>query len=345
MIPSPSTGAANVSERASTNGGNNHRWTADAVRAVVGAIALSCLVSAQSTTIQLYALQTVTVTTEQFLTGPKNGTPGVVGAELRIPTTKAEQVPAVIIVHGGVGVGDHEDNWARELNEIGVATLTLDSFTGRGVTDTRANLAQLSPFASLVDAYRALELLSKNPRIDPSKIAIMGFSRGALVALYASSRRFQALYGPPDVEFAAYIAFYAPCGTTYIDDDNVSEKPIRLFHGISDDWVPIEPCRRYAERLQKAGKDITLTEYPGAYHRFDDLGLRTTTYLPLAQTLRHCVLEEKPVGKVVNQKTGLPFTPNDPCLERGVTVGLNAKAQSSSLRAVREFLTQTFNLK
>jgi hypothetical protein len=67
-------------------------------------------------------------------------------------------------------------------------------------------------------------------------------------------------------------------------------------------------------------------------------------FLPQAQTFRNCVLVEGPVGKLVNQKTGMPFTPADPCVERGVTVAFNADAQNSSLRAVKAFLTQTFGL-
>ncbi len=314
-----------------------------------GALAVAIATStsfarAQTMTMQLYPLHTVTVSSEQFLTGSTEGKPVVIGGELRIPTTAAERVPAIVIVHGGVGVGDHEDNWAREFNKMGVAAFILDSFTGRSVADTRANLAQVSSLATLGDSYRALELLSKHPRIDPTKIAIIGFSRGAIAALYASSRRFQALNGPKGVEFAAYIAFYTPCGTTYIEDGNVSDKPIRLFHGTSDDWVPVEPCRQYVERLRKAGTDVTLTEYPDSYHRFDDLGLQTPVFLPQGQTFRSCVLEESPAGKIINQKTGLPFTPADPCVERGVTVALNANAQSSSLRAVKEFVAQTFRL-
>ena len=43
------------------------------------------------------------------------------------------------------------------------------------------------------------------------------------------------MYAPKGVEFAAYIPFYAPCYMTFIGDEDVSDKPIRLFHGAADD--------------------------------------------------------------------------------------------------------------
>jgi dienelactone hydrolase len=165
------------------------------------------------------------------------------------------------------------------------------------------------------------------------------------VALYASLKRFQRLHGPADVEFAAYLPFYAPCNVTYIDDGEVSDRPIRLFHGAADDYVPVAPCRSYVERLRQGGKDVQLTEYPDTHHGFDSSLLRAPVFLPQAQTGRHCTLEEKPVGQLINRQTAQPFRLDDPCIERGATVAYNAQAHSEALKAVKDFLTRAFNLK
>jgi acetyl esterase/lipase len=58
------------------------------------------------------------------------------------------------------------------------------------------------------DAYRALELVATHPRIDPGWIAVMGFSKGGIVALYSALTRFQRLHGPAGARFAHHIAFH-----------------------------------------------------------------------------------------------------------------------------------------
>jgi dienelactone hydrolase len=168
----------------------------------------------------------------------------------------------VVLVHSGGGVGANVDRWAQELNAIGVAAFLIDSFTGRGIVQTCSDQSQLGHLAMIFDAYRALDLLSKHPRVDASRIAVMGFSKGGFAALYSSMKRFQRMYGTASV-FAAYLPFYARCETRYIEGEQVSDRPIRIFHGAADDYVPVEPCRAYVERLRRAGKDVP--------HRTDSL--------------------------------------------------------------------------
>jgi dipeptidyl aminopeptidase/acylaminoacyl peptidase len=69
---------------------------------------------------------------------------------------------------------------------MGVATFLLDGFTGRGIESTTADQFQFGTLTMINDAYRALELLAKHPRIDLTRIGIFGGSRGGKVALYAS---------------------------------------------------------------------------------------------------------------------------------------------------------------
>jgi dienelactone hydrolase len=230
-------------------------------------------------------------------------------------------------VHGSGGAGGNISYWEQQLTNSGIATFTLDYFTGRGVENTGTDQSKLGRLNSIYDIYRSLELLGSHKRIDPARIGVMGFSRGAQGALYASLKRFQKMHGPKDMTLAAHVAFYTPCGTEYLEDTDVSAKPIRLYHGLADDYVVVGPCRKYVDRLRGIGKDITLTEYPEAHHVFDNPLLKETpTKLSTAQTTRNCVLKEDKPGRVVNVKTNQPFTYADPCVELGPHAAYNRAA-------------------
>jgi dienelactone hydrolase len=116
-----------------------------------------------------------------------------------------------------------------------------------------------------------------------------------------------------------------------------------MFHGEADDWVPVEPALRYAEKLKAAGKDVQITTYPGARHAFD-----SPTYPPAytfadAEVSTHCRLAEKD-GNLINLDTGKPFTHADACITRGASVGSHTLAYEQALSAVTSFLTGLFRL-
>lgn len=308
-------------------------------------VGLPAVGRAQMARIELHPIASTTLTDQQFLTGVKDGPPVTVVGELRIPRPDTTRVPAVVLVHGSGGVGANVDVWTRELNTLGIATLTLDSFTGRKIVSTSSDQAQLGRLAMIVDTYRVLELLAKHPRVDPGRIALMGFSRGGQAVLYASLKRFQRMHGPQGAEYTAYVPFYPACNTTFAEDTDVSDRPIRIFHGAADDYVPVAPCRAYVARLRAAGKDVQLTEYPGAHHAFDNPLLDPPRTAATSQTTRACVMEENPIGQIINVRSKQPFTYADPCVERGPTVGYHAQAQADAVKAVKEFLVTTLKVK
>jgi dienelactone hydrolase len=289
--------------------------------------------------LEMRPVETVTLSTQQFLTGDKNGKPAVLAGELRIPKPGTDKLPVVILVHGSGGISATHERWVQEINGTGVATFLLDSFSGRGIVNTINDQSQLDSLAMMVDAYRALGSLAQHPRIDPSRIAVMGFSKGAVAAVYSSNERFRKMYGPPNVEFSAHIGLYTPCNVTYRDDTKVTGKPMRLFHGIADDWVSIEPCRAYIARLRNSGADAVLTEFPGAVHAYDAFFLKDALTFPQAQTTRHCLLAEGNSGEILNSKSGAHYDLNNPCVERGTTIAYNEEATAASTKAVKELLT------
>lgn len=317
--------------------------------------AVACLafvandVTAQVARTEYLAFGSVTLSDAQFLVGAKDGRQVGLAGQLRIPRPGTDRLPAVIFLHGSGGVGgtgSPTDEWATEFNRLGIATFTFDSFSGRGIVNTVADQSQLGRLAMIIDAYRALELLAKHSRIDSSRVALMGFSRGGQATLYASVRRFQKMHGPAgDLGFAAYIALYPNCGTTYRNDEEVVDTPVRILHGADDNYVPVAPCRSYVERLAKAGRDVQLIEYPGAHHVFDGPAFRQPVAVAAAQTTRRCSLIESDSGQILNRDTQKPFSYADACVEKGPTVAYNEAAANQARMYLREFLSKRFALK
>jgi dienelactone hydrolase len=295
--------------------------------------------------VELYAIPTLTLSDQQFLTGATDGKPATVTGEFRIAQGSG-RLPVVVLMHGSSGVGAGMEPWVRQFNSMGISTFVIDGFTGRGLTVVGPNQALLGRLNLIVDIYRSLEILAKHPRVDPDRIVLMGFSRGGQAALYASLDRFDKLWNKSGIRFAAHIPFYADCSTTYVGDTDVTDRPIRLFHGTPDDYNPIASCKAYVARLQEAKRDVVLTEYPNSEHAFDIglLGISSTVVSNNAQTVRDCHIKEGDGGVLMNTATQAAFTYKDDCVEKNPHVGGNPETAEQARKAVSEFLMALFKL-
>jgi dienelactone hydrolase len=290
--------------------------------------------------IEVLAVGSTTYSGNEFLSGGGGGKEVLLGGELRLPVGAPQKVPAVVLVHGSGGVNAGIDAWARVFNEAGVAAFILDTFSGRGIVSTVENQDQLHSLAMMVDAYRALDVLAAHPRIRADRIAVMGFSKGAVASVFSAVERFRTAYGSAN-RFAAHIGMYTPCNSRYNTDTKVSQVPIRLYHGIADDYVNIVPCRAYVADLKAAGADVTLTEYAGAQHAFDVPTLPPVVDVPKAQSTRNCKLMEGPNGTTLNAATRTPYSlTGDPCVAIGAHVGYSAEATAAAREAVTAFVKQ-----
>jgi dienelactone hydrolase len=273
----------------------------------------------------------------------EDGKAATVFGILRMPAG-AERVPAVILVHGCGGITGSETYWARSLRELGIATLLVNSFTGRDISQICSGQPSISLASVLTDVYRALNLLASYPRIDASRIALMGFSFGGRTTLWANHLRFQERYGRGAAHFAAYLAFYpASCYIRLADEEGIGQAPIRIFHGTSDDWTPINPCREYVGRLRGAGKDAAMFEYPGAGHGFDNNLSSPPQALPGVVNPSRCAFVERE-GKIVDE-TGRLAGFDSPCVFRGASIGYGPDAHQQAVADVHNFLGAVFRLK
>jgi len=295
--------------------------------------------------VELYAIPSLTLSDQQFLTGDANGKPVTVAGEFRVAQGSG-RLPVVVLMHGSSGVGANIEAWVSHFNRMGISTFVIDGFSGRGLTAVGPNQALLGRLNLIVDIYRSLDILAKHPRVDPDRIVLMGFSRGGQAALYASLDRFHKLWNKSGLQFAGYIPFYPDCSTTYATDTEVAARPIRIFHGTPDDYNPVASCKAYVARLQDAKRDVALTEYPDSQHAFDIglLGLSTVAVSANAQTARHCHIREGEGGVLMNADTKAPFGYKDACIELNPHVGGNPATAEQARKAVSDFLQTLFKL-
>src|SRR5882724_11116880 len=118
----------------------------------------------------------------EFASGPQR-----LSGQLALPDGPGP-FPAMILMHGCAGVGRADRGWAGALVSWGYAAFVVDSFTGRGLREVCTQSRALVGTQRVPDAYGALAILGRHPRIDATRIGLMGFSHGGGTTLGAATR-------------------------------------------------------------------------------------------------------------------------------------------------------------
>ena len=227
--------------------------------------------------------------------------------------------PALVLLHGCQGVVRQTQTWAHWLRERGYVALVTDSFGPRNdPADCKGGDDSGPSTARFDDAIGALRYLQAQPFVIPDRVASFGWSQGGLFAM-------SVINGPtlerarargvtlPRAGYAAAIAMYPGGCEAYVKELVI--RPLLLLIGGADDWTPPQYCREMTAAMKARGADVTLVEYPGAYHYFDIVG------------------QKKEVLKDIEQ----PYTPGT----FGVTVAYDPAAAADASRRLEDFLTRT----
>ncbi|HWE17934.1 MAG TPA: dienelactone hydrolase family protein [Hyphomicrobiaceae bacterium] len=268
-------------------------------------------------------------------------------AELFLPPGAAK-VPAMVIVHGSGGVSaEREGRYAREMVQLGVAALIIDSFRGRGIASTVQDQAQVSSAEMTEDAFAGLKSLAGHPRIEATRVGLIGFSKGGTVALLAAHEARAARALPPDLRFALHVPVYPWCGSLYFKPKSTGA-PIYMLLGGADTYVGVAPCQENAASLKAEGAHVEVTVFPGAAHGFD---AGKAYHNPRGENQSRCVFVQQPDGSWKERTSG--FTTNDAtgrridpaygkalaaCRTYGVSGGPNAEAKAKAMAALKGYV-------
>lgn len=152
----------------------------------------------------------------------------------------ANGAPVVVFLQGSAGGDSRALRWARWLKEKGVASAVVDSLALRKLETFFGTTIDYGK-----DVVAALAALSDDPRVDVSRFAIMGFSRGGSRALTAG-KFFEAEPSP-----ALVVAMY-PGEAGACLQNHVSPTRVVIFYGAKDLWGAFRgtraACVKLAER-------------------------------------------------------------------------------------------------
>lgn len=255
---------------------------------------------------------------------------------------------AVVLVHGSEGWTDHrEGHYGRALSAAGYAALAIDTFGPRGISQTAENQAQVTNLQLTRDAFSARRFLLERG-FAADRLAVMGFSKGGVVALYAADRNFL----PAEADrFSVAIPFYPGCNIRPRAPKPASVVFMAL--GEKDDYTGIKTCQDIADDFSKAGGKISVKVYADATHGFDGNPANTSMInLRFVENYMDCIAYVEEDGHFTY--AAKRYTQNDSsilamiadmrksCVRKGASVWTNTRQKEAATRDVIDFLNNSF---
>ena len=164
----------------------------------------------------------------------------------------------VIVLHAWWGLNDFFKSFADRLAAEGYTAFAPDVREGkvaRTIEEAKENMKKENSDLVEKTVLGSHEYLHAHPSVKGHKIAVVGFSMGAALALWLSTKK-------PDV--AAVIPFY---GTYDLDFSKTKTSYLGHF-APNDEWEPEESVRGLEEKIRQSGRPVTFYTYPGTKHWF-----------------------------------------------------------------------------
>jgi dienelactone hydrolase len=175
--------------------------------------------------------------------------------------------PGVLVVHEWWGHNQHARNQAKRLAEAGYVAFALDMY-GKGKVATHPEDAQkfmeeATKDPALVAARfdAALALLKQQEKVDPKRIAAVGYCMGGTIALA------MARAGRDLTAVATFHAGLKPPAEA-AKKGAVKVREVLVQTGGKDPMVPQEQVKAFEREMKAAGVKEKVIVYPNAKHSF-----------------------------------------------------------------------------
>ncbi len=167
--------------------------------------------------------------------------------------------------------------WAKRFQAVGYVTLLIDFMGSRGAQQVcQGPQSGVTLGRTVKDFYQAAEHLRQLPYVHPEKVAMVGYSQGALIALFNNSKSFREEFRQAR-GFDAYVSFYPPCRIMSLGPNRVAldvvqkdmEQPHLFLLGGADNETPAADCETLLAPIKAAGKPVQLHTYQDETHCWD----------------------------------------------------------------------------
>ncbi|HZV81698.1 MAG TPA: dienelactone hydrolase family protein [Geobacteraceae bacterium] len=175
------------------------------------------------------------------------------------------KLPAVLVVHEWWGHNEYARKRARMLAEQGYVALAVDMF-GDGKTAQHPDDA--GKFASEVMKNKtvgearfnaALDFIKKQPNVDATRIAAIGYCFGGGVVLHMARQ---------GADLKGVASFHGSLATDTPAKPGAVKARVLVFNGEDDKMIPPDQVAAFKEEMTKAGADFRYVGYPGVKHSF-----------------------------------------------------------------------------
>jgi dienelactone hydrolase len=174
-------------------------------------------------------------------------------------------LPGVLIVHEWTGLGSYVKRRAQEIAGLDYVAFAADIY-GKGIRPKNQEEAAVQ--AGIYKKDRALmrrrvnaglQALEKDPRVDRSRLAAIGYCFGGTTVLELARS---------GADVRGVVSFHGGLDSLAPEDAKNIKAKVLVLHGADDPLSPPKDVAAFQDELRKAGVDYQFVFYGGAVHSF-----------------------------------------------------------------------------
>lgn len=173
--------------------------------------------------------------------------------------------PGILVVHEWWGLDDYARTRAKQLAALGYVALAVDMY-GKGKVTAHADEAKqwMQQTTANVEKWQAralagLKVLQNDARVDPAKIAAIGYCFGGATVM-------QLVYAGAPVK--GVVSFHGSLPLPPSSQNINTSTQIFIAHGADDPFLTQDHISQFVKAIQQADMKWQMVIYGGAQHSF-----------------------------------------------------------------------------